>query len=66
VLRIPENLLCGAGVACLRELNSRYTHPDGWEIDLARRGLRLRGAPVPLGSRAFEIIEILVQGSSGG
>jgi predicted ATPase/DNA-binding winged helix-turn-helix (wHTH) protein len=34
---------------------------DGWEIDLARRELRLRGAPVPLGSRAFEIIEVLVQ-----
>src|SRR5215831_10614598 len=34
---------------------------QGWEIDLARRELRLRGAPVPIGSRAFEIIEVLVQ-----
>jgi predicted ATPase/DNA-binding winged helix-turn-helix (wHTH) protein len=33
----------------------------GWEIDLARRELRSRGVPVPLGSRAFEILEILVQ-----
>jgi predicted ATPase/DNA-binding winged helix-turn-helix (wHTH) protein len=33
----------------------------GWEIDLARRELRSRGAPVPLGSRAFEIIAELVQ-----
>jgi DNA-binding winged helix-turn-helix (wHTH) protein len=33
----------------------------GWEIDLARRQLRSKGAPVPLGSRAFEIIAELVQ-----
>jgi predicted ATPase/DNA-binding winged helix-turn-helix (wHTH) protein len=34
---------------------------DGWEIDLARRELRSRGVPVPLGGRAFEIIEVLVR-----
>src|SRR3954452_1062384 len=34
---------------------------DGWEIDLARRELRARGVPVPIGGRAFEIIEGLVQ-----
>jgi predicted ATPase/DNA-binding winged helix-turn-helix (wHTH) protein len=34
---------------------------DGLEIDLARRELRSHGVPVPLGSRAFEIIEVLVQ-----
>jgi predicted ATPase/DNA-binding winged helix-turn-helix (wHTH) protein len=33
----------------------------GWEIDLARRELRSKGAPVPLGSRAFEIVAELVQ-----
>jgi predicted ATPase/DNA-binding winged helix-turn-helix (wHTH) protein len=33
----------------------------GWEIDLSRRELRLQGIPVPLGSRAFEIIEVLVR-----
>jgi predicted ATPase/DNA-binding winged helix-turn-helix (wHTH) protein len=32
-----------------------------WEIDLARRELRARGVPVPIGGRAFEIIEVLVQ-----
>lgn len=32
-----------------------------WEIDLARRELRTQGAAVPLGSRAFEILELLVQ-----
>ena len=33
------------------------------EIDLARRELRIRGAPVPLGGRAFEIVEVLAQSS---
>src|SRR5215475_2078182 len=32
-----------------------------WEIDLARREMRLNGVPVDLGSRAFEIVEALVQ-----
>jgi non-specific serine/threonine protein kinase len=32
-----------------------------WEINLARRELRLRGQPVPLGGRAFSIVEVLVQ-----
>jgi predicted ATPase/DNA-binding winged helix-turn-helix (wHTH) protein len=31
-----------------------------WEIDLARRELRVRGMPVPIGGRTFEIIEVLV------
>jgi predicted ATPase/DNA-binding winged helix-turn-helix (wHTH) protein len=34
---------------------------DGCEIDLARRELRVEGAPVPLGSRAIEILEVLVR-----
>jgi predicted ATPase/DNA-binding winged helix-turn-helix (wHTH) protein len=34
---------------------------DQWEIDLGRRELRSRGIPVPLGSRAFEIVKVLVQ-----
>ena len=34
---------------------------NGWEVDLARRELRARGVPVPIGSRAFEIMEVLVQ-----
>ena len=32
-----------------------------WEVDLARHELRVRGVPVPIGNRAFEIIEALVQ-----
>jgi predicted ATPase/DNA-binding winged helix-turn-helix (wHTH) protein len=31
------------------------------EIDLARRELRILGSPVPIGARAFEMIEILAQ-----
>jgi predicted ATPase/DNA-binding winged helix-turn-helix (wHTH) protein len=34
---------------------------EEWEVDLARRELRARGVPVPIGGRAFEIIEVLVQ-----
>src|SRR5215475_8113836 len=37
-----------------------YTSGD-WEIDLARRELRLKGHSVDLGSRAFEVVEVLVQ-----
>ncbi len=33
----------------------------GWEMDLARRELRMRGVPVPLGGRAFQIFAALVQ-----
>jgi predicted ATPase/DNA-binding winged helix-turn-helix (wHTH) protein len=35
-----------------------------WEVDLARRELRVRGVPVPISGRAFDIMEVLVQ--SGG
>src|SRR5215475_15849028 len=37
-----------------------YTSGD-WEIDLARRELRLKGHRVDLGSRAYEVVEVLVQ-----
>jgi DNA-binding winged helix-turn-helix (wHTH) protein len=35
-----------------------------WEIDLGQRELRAAGSPVPLGSRAFEIVEVLVRSAS--
>ena len=35
--------------------------PSGWEVDLAKRELRAHGVIVPIGSRAFEIIETLVR-----
>jgi len=37
---------------------------EQWEIDLARRELRSRGIPVPLGGRAFEIVTVLVQSAT--
>jgi predicted ATPase/DNA-binding winged helix-turn-helix (wHTH) protein len=40
----------------------RLIHASGnCEIDLARRELRVLGAAVPVGGRAFEVIEILAQ-----
>src|SRR3981189_2338890 len=40
----------------------RLVYESGeWEVDLARRELRARGVPVPIGGRAFEIVEILVE-----
>jgi Transcriptional regulatory protein, C terminal len=33
----------------------------GWEIDAGRRELRLHGALVPVGFRAFEVLEALVK-----
>src|SRR4051812_18911988 len=32
-----------------------------WQVDIARRELRSGGNPVPIGSRAFDIIEALVK-----
>jgi predicted ATPase/DNA-binding winged helix-turn-helix (wHTH) protein len=40
----------------------RLVYESGeWEINLARRELRARGIPVPIGDRTFDIIEVLVQ-----
>ena len=51
------------------ESDSRQTEDvvfesDGLEVDLSRREFRARGVVIPIGSRAFEIIETLVK--SGG
>jgi predicted ATPase/DNA-binding winged helix-turn-helix (wHTH) protein len=46
----------------VRAQNRRLVYElDEWEVDLARRELRAGGVPVPIGGRAFEIIEVLVQ-----
>ena len=37
-----------------------YTSGD-WELDLARRELRLKDHAVDLASRAYEVVEVLVQ-----
>jgi hypothetical protein len=40
----------------------RLVYESGeWEVDLARRELRVRGVPVPIGGRTVEIMEVLVQ-----
>lgn len=37
-------------------------HESGvWELDLARRELRARGVPIPIGGRAFEILAALAR-----
>jgi predicted ATPase/DNA-binding winged helix-turn-helix (wHTH) protein len=49
-------------VACMSEQGRHLVYEfDGWELDLARRELRARGVPVPLGSRAFQIFAVLVE-----
>jgi non-specific serine/threonine protein kinase len=45
----------------LAEGNRPVYASGGCEIDLARRELRVLGSPVPVGGRAFEIIEVLAQ-----
>jgi predicted ATPase/DNA-binding winged helix-turn-helix (wHTH) protein len=46
-------------------VSDQHTKPvyfyQEWEIDLAQREFRLCGVPVPIGTRAFEIIEVLVE-----
>src|ERR1700682_1353320 len=46
----------------VRAQGRRLVYESGeWEVDLARCEVRTRGVPVPIGGRAFEIIEVLVQ-----
>ncbi|MFI0846592.1 ATP-binding protein [Mesorhizobium sp. IMUNJ 23232] len=45
----------------MAQIEARVFESRGWEVDLAKRELRARGQAVPIGSRAFEIIEALVQ-----
>ncbi len=44
----------------LRHEGTRVFEIRGWEVDLTKRELRANGSAVPIGSRAFEIIETLV------
>jgi predicted ATPase/DNA-binding winged helix-turn-helix (wHTH) protein len=46
----------------IAEVSQRLVYAAGrWEIDLARRELRSKGTPVPLGGRAFGIVAELAQ-----
>ena len=50
----------------MRAQGRRLVYESGeWEVGPARRELRARGVPVPIGSRAFEIVEVLVQSGGG-
>ena len=44
--------------------NSIWTGAGGWQVHLGRRELLSNGVPVPIGSRAFEIIEMLVRSAN--
>src|SRR5262245_58185817 len=63
---VPQQAICpdpnAVMMAAERHQRSVYAS-NGWEVDLARRELRSKGTPVPLGSRAFEILAELVQAS---
>jgi len=49
-------------VADVKRPTSRTIHQSGpLEVDVGRRELRVRGITAPLGSRAFEIVEALVE-----
>jgi predicted ATPase/DNA-binding winged helix-turn-helix (wHTH) protein len=39
----------------------QFSTTGAWEIDFRQRELRSRGTPVPVGGRAFEIVETLVR-----
>jgi predicted ATPase/DNA-binding winged helix-turn-helix (wHTH) protein len=56
-----ENLRNSESVAMVGRNQRPVYASRSWEIDLARRELRVGGATVPLGSRAFEILEVLVE-----
>lgn len=47
------------------QFEPRVFESRGWEVDVAKRELRAHGAAVPIGSRAFEIIETLVESAGG-
>jgi non-specific serine/threonine protein kinase len=51
---LKKDVRMGQSEPCLSE-------SDGWEVDLALRELRVRGVPVTIGSRPFEIIELLAR-----
>ena len=49
----------GAQISALKP--ERVYMSGRWEVDLGQRELRAHGTPVPIGNRAFEIINVLVQ-----
>ena len=45
----------------MSESDRHILTPSQWEVDFGTRELRAHGVPVPIGSRAFEIVETLVK-----
>lgn len=43
------------------QIEPRVFESRGWEVDLTKRELRVNGSAIPVGSRAFDMIETLVQ-----
>src|SRR5262244_1122608 len=58
--RYPRNASLVAAPASGSQDRRRIYLSGAWEIDCARRELRAQGVAVPIGSRAFDIIEMLV------
>ena len=62
MLALDPNTHFNGVVADVETTTSHLIYESGQlEVDLARRELRVRGVPVPIGGRAFEIIEVLIQ-----
>ncbi len=60
--KIQKTVQQNSGVTALAAQRRRLDDDPGrWEIDLTRRELRTHGVPVPLGSRAFDIVEVLAR-----
>ena len=61
--RLPDEVAITAWwPADMPDESIRLVHASGkCEIDLARRELRVLGSPVPVGGRAFEVIEVLAR-----
>jgi DNA-binding winged helix-turn-helix (wHTH) protein len=68
--RVPDNPKitepgCGIVIALPSARGQNLVYEYGpWQIDLGRRELRLDGVAVPIGARAFEIMQILVQSAN--
>jgi non-specific serine/threonine protein kinase len=68
---VARNLLRGktevfiGSQGVLVSVESAVVRSGNWDVDLGRRELRLNGAPVDLGARAFDIVEVLA-GAGGG
>jgi len=54
----------GAGAVASTQGHGLVYESDRWQVHLGRRELLAGGVPVPIGARAFEIVEVLVQSTN--